>query len=37
MRFVLGHKIPDTDAICSALVYAQFLNDQGIFAQAIAL
>ncbi len=34
---VLGHKSPDTDAICSALVWAQYLKDQGVDAQAIRL
>lgn len=28
--FVIGHKNPDTDAICSALAYAWFLRDQGL-------
>ncbi|USN56055.1 MAG: DHH family phosphoesterase [Candidatus Peribacteria bacterium] len=27
MKYVVGHLNPDTDAICSALVYAQYLND----------
>lgn len=27
--YVIGHKNPDTDAICSALAYAWFLREQG--------
>lgn len=27
--FVIGHRNPDTDAICAALAYAWFLRDQG--------
>ena len=37
MLYVLWHKVPDTDAITSALVYAYFLNQIGSQAQAIAL
>lgn len=34
---VLWHKSPDTDAICSALVWAQYLKDQWVDAKAIRL
>lgn len=34
---VFGHRNPDTDAIASALVYARFLQRQGIEAQAFRL
>ncbi|MDO4713247.1 MAG: DHH family phosphoesterase [bacterium] len=37
MITVLGHKIPDTDAITSAVVYTDFLQQQGEKAQAIRL
>lgn len=37
MKYVLWHKSPDTDAYCSAVAYAQYLNDTGDHAQAIAL
>lgn len=37
MLYVLWHKVPDTDAITSALVYAHFLNQTWVEAQAIAL
>lgn len=37
MLYVLWHKVPDTDAITSALVYAHFLNQNWSQAQAIAL
>lgn len=37
MITVLGHKVPDTDAITSAIVYANFLTETGEPAQAIAL
>lgn len=34
---VFGHKVPDTDAVCSALVRAWDLNQQGFPAQAFRL
>ena len=34
---VFGHKIPDTDAICSALIYEWELGERGIPAQAYRL
>lgn len=37
MIAVFGHKNPDTDTICSAIVYSQFLNDTGVAAHAYAL
>lgn len=37
MITVLGHKVPDTDAITSAIVYANFLNQNGESAHAVAL
>ena len=32
--FVIGHKNPDTDSICSAIAYAALKNktDDGVFA-----
>lgn len=35
--FVLGHKNPDTDSICSALCYAYLKNETGMEAEAIRL
>ncbi|MCM3612270.1 manganese-dependent inorganic pyrophosphatase [Planococcus sp. MERTA32b] len=35
--FVLGHKNPDTDSICSALSYAYLKNETGMEAEAIRL
>ena len=37
MKHIIGHKNPDTDTICSALVYADFLNQKGTEAKAYAL
>lgn len=37
MYYVFGHTNPDTDAYCAAVAYAQFLNDTGVAATAIAL
>ena len=37
MRHIIGHKNPDTDTICSALVYTDFLNQKGTEAKAYAL
>ncbi|MGY6038829.1 DHH family phosphoesterase [Aeromonas sp. AE23HZ002T15] len=37
MLHVFGHKNPDSDSICSALVTADWLNSQGRPAQAFAL
>lgn len=37
MITVLWHKVPDTDAITSAIVYAHFLNHTGEQAQALSL
>lgn len=34
---IIGHQNPDTDAICSALVYESYLKKQGIEAQAYKL
>lgn len=33
--FVLGHKNPDTDALCSAIAYADFLKKKGKEAEAV--
>lgn len=35
--FVLGHKNPDTDSICSAIVYAHLKRELGMDAEAIRL
>lgn len=37
VKYVFGHQTPDTDAIVSAMVYAEFLNNQGIQAKAVKL
>lgn len=37
MLYVFGHKNPDSDSICTALVTADWLNGQGRPAQAFAL
>lgn len=37
MIYVLGHKVPDTDAITSAIVYANFLTLTGQDATPIRL
>lgn len=37
MLHVFGHKNPDSDSICTALVTADWLNGQGRLAQAFAL
>lgn len=37
MITIFGHKVPDTDAITSALVYSHFLHQKGIEAQAATL
>ncbi len=37
MLHVFGHKNPDSDSICTALVAADWLNRQGRAAQAYAL
>ena len=35
--FVFGHKNPDTDTICSAIVYADLKNQLGVEAEAVRL
>lgn len=35
--FVLGHKNPDTDSVCSAISYAYLKNEVGMEAEAICL
>jgi len=35
--FVLGHKNPDTDSICSAISYAYLKNQIGMKAEPIRL
>ena len=35
--FVLGHKNPDTDSICSAIAYAHLKKELGMDAEAIRL
>jgi len=37
MKNIIGHKNPDTDSVCSALAYANYLQQQGEDAQAFAL
>lgn len=33
MLYVIGHKAPDTDSICSAIAYADFLRKKGLEAE----
>ena len=35
--YVFGHKNPDTDSILAAIVYAEFLRDQGHNAEAVKI
>lgn len=35
--FVLGHKNPDTDSVCSAISYAYLKNETGLEAEAVRL
>lgn len=35
--FVLGHKNPDTDSVCSAIAYAHLKKELGMDAEAIRL
>lgn len=37
MRNIIGHKNPDTDSVCSAVAYANFLTKQNEEAKAFAL
>jgi len=37
MKNIIGHKNPDTDSVCSAIAYANFLNLQNEEARAFAL
>ena len=37
MKHIIGHKNPDTDTICSAIAYQDFLTKQNIKAKAFAL
>jgi len=37
MRYIIGHTNPDTDTICSAIVYQDFLNQRQVEAKALAL
>ncbi len=37
MKNIIGHKNPDTDSICSAIAYQDFLTKQGVEAKAFAL
>ncbi|MFC1608707.1 manganese-dependent inorganic pyrophosphatase [Patescibacteria group bacterium] len=37
MKHIIGHKNPDTDTICSAIVYEDFLKQKGVEAKAFAL
>ena len=37
VKYVFGHQNPDTDAVVSAMVYAEFLNNQGIQSKAVKL
>ncbi len=37
IKHIIGHKNPDTDTICSAIAYQDFLNKRGVEARAYAL
>lgn len=37
MKYIIGHQNPDTDTICSAIVYEDFLTQKGVEAKAFAL
>ncbi len=37
MKYIIGHKNPDTDTVCSALGYQAFLKAKGIESEALAL
>jgi manganese-dependent inorganic pyrophosphatase len=37
MKHIIGHKNPDTDTICSAIAYEDFLRQKGVEAKAFAL
>ncbi len=37
MKNIIGHKNPDTDSVCSAVAYAEYLKQQGEEARAFAL
>lgn len=37
MKHIIGHKNPDTDSVCSAIAYQDFLNKKNIKAKAFAL
>jgi manganese-dependent inorganic pyrophosphatase len=30
--YIVGHKSPDTDAVCSAIAYSEYLKHKGIIA-----
>lgn len=37
MKSIIGHRNPDTDTICSAIAYQEFLKNKGIKAEALSL
>ncbi len=37
MKHIIGHKNPDTDTVCSAIAYQDFLTKQNVKAKAFAL
>lgn len=37
MKYIIGHTNPDTDTICSAIVYEDYLKQTGVDAKAFAL
>ena len=37
MKHIIGHKNPDTDTVCSAIAYQDFLEKQNVEAKAFAL
>ena len=37
MKYVIGHKNPDTDAICSSVVYQSYLEKTGVESKVYAL
>ncbi|OGD67338.1 manganese-dependent inorganic pyrophosphatase [Candidatus Campbellbacteria bacterium RIFOXYC2_FULL_35_25] len=37
MKYIIGHTNPDTDTICSAIVYQDFLSQKGVESKALSL
>lgn len=37
MKYILGHKNPDTDSVCSAIAYQNFLHQVGVESKVVVL